>query len=181
MRQLLLIAAAAFPLAACNQGPSVSLTNASPEEVAKASRDSGVAAEMRPGQWETRIEILKMDMPGLEGMPAQIAEKMKAEMMKPRAVASCMTEADVKQNKSKIFTGDSKCRFEKYQMSGGAMEAVMICPGTQGDMKMQMSGSFAGESFAVNQSMDMNGPTGKMHTEARVSGKRIGDCPAGKS
>lgn len=181
MKRTTIIPLACLALAACNQ-PSVSLTNASPEEAAKAIQASGAKPDMRPGQWQTKIEILSMEMPGMEGMPPQFAEKMKAELMKPRTVESCMTEEDVKQRQSKIFTGngDSKCKFDKYQMTGGTIDAVMTCPGPQGEMKMHMTGTFAADTFTVNQAMDMKGPTGEMHSKARVSGKRTGDCPAAK-
>jgi len=179
MNRLTIVPLACLALAACNQ-PAVSLTNASPEEVAKAAQASGAKIQMRPGQWETKIEILKMDMPGMEKMPAEYAEKMKAELMKPRTVESCMTEEDLKDRQSKIFTGggDSKCKFEKYEMSGGSIDAVMNCPGPAGDMKMKMKGSFSGDTFTVNQEMDMKGPTGNARSEARITGKRTGECPA---
>lgn len=180
MKRLTIVPLACIALAACNQA-SVSLTNASPEEVAKAAKASGAKVEMQPGQWQTKIEILKMDMPGMENLPPQYAEKMKTELMKPRTIESCMTPEDVKDRQSKIFTGgDSKCKFEKYEMSGGSIDAVMACPGPQGDMKMKMKGSFNGDTFTVNQEMDMKGPTGNAHSEARITGKRIGECPAAK-
>jgi len=178
MKRITIMPLACLALAACNQS-GVSLTNASPEEVAKAAKASGTAIQMRPGQWETKIEIQSMDMPAIKDMPPQYAERMKAEMMKPRTVKSCMSEEDAKQGPSKTFTGDSKCKFEKYAMSGGTIDAVMVCPGPQGEMKMHMNGSFAPETFTVDQAMDMTG-AGAMHLKARVSGKRIGDCPAGE-
>ena len=48
---LAFIATAALGLAACDQ-PDVDLTNATPAEVAKAMKDSGVTRSMvRPGKW----------------------------------------------------------------------------------------------------------------------------------
>lgn len=179
MKRFTIVPLAALALAACNQS-SVSLTNASPEEVARAAKASGTTVSMRPGEWESKIEMLSMDMPGAKDMPPQFAERLRTELMKPRVVKSCMTAEDVKERQSKIFTGgDSKCKFEKYEMTGGTIDAVMVCPGAQGEVRMQMTGSFASDSFTVNQAMDMTGPTGATHTKARVTGKRIGDCPAG--
>lgn len=179
MKRIMIAPLACLALAACNQ-PSVSLTNASPEEVAKAAKASGATVQMHPGQWETQIQILSMDMPDMKGMPPQFAERLKEQLMKPRTVKSCMTEEDARQGPSKAFSGDSKCKFEKYEMNGGTIDAVMACPGPQGEVKMHMNGTFAAETFTVEQAMDMTGPTGAMHTKARVTGKRIGDCPAGE-
>jgi hypothetical protein len=48
-------------------------------------------------------------------------------------------------------------------------------------MRMHMTGAFAAETFAVEQSLDVTGPGGfVMHSKARVSGKRIGDCAPGE-
>src|ERR1044072_8088929 len=178
MNRMTIVPLACLALAACNQS-SVSLTDASPEEVAKAAKASGATVQMQPGQWETKVEVLSMDMPDMKGMPPQLAAQLREQLMKPRTVTSCMSEEDAKQGPSKAFTGDSKCKFEKYEMSGGTIAATMVCPGPQGDMRMQMNGNFAAETFTVEQAMDMTGPTGAMHTKARVTGKRIGDCPAG--
>jgi hypothetical protein len=178
MNRMTIVPLACLALAACNQS-SVSLTNASPEEVARAAKASGTTIQMHPGQWETKIEMLSMDAPGLKDMPPQFAERLKEQLMKPRTITSCMSEEDAKRGPSRALTGDSKCKFEKYEMNGGSISAVMACPGPQGDMKMEMNGNFAADSFTVEQTMDMAGPTGTMHTKARASGKRIGDCPAG--
>jgi hypothetical protein len=178
MNRTMILPLACLALAACNQS-SVSLTNASPEEVAKAAKAAGTTVQMHPGQWETKIEVLSMDMPGMKDMPPQFGERLKEQLMKPRTVTSCMTEEDARQGPSRAFTGDSKCKFEKYEMSGGSIDAVMVCPGPQGEVKMHMNGKFATDTFTVDQAMDMTGPTGEMHSKARVTGKRVGDCPAG--
>ncbi|MCW3836580.1 DUF3617 domain-containing protein [Sphingomonas canadensis] len=170
---------AVLALAACNQGPSVSLTNASPEEVAAKSKEAGAAPQMKPGKWETKIEVLEFEMPGTDSMPKQLAAQIKERAMKPTTISSCMTEEDVKRPN---FGGkdESKCKFDKYEMSNGKIEAVMSCPGEGGEMKMVTNGSFEAETFAVEQAMDVSGPMGKMHTRARVSGKRVGDCKPGE-
>ena len=47
---LALLATTALGLAACDKGPQVDLTNATPAEVAKAMKDSGATRTMvRPG------------------------------------------------------------------------------------------------------------------------------------
>lgn len=177
MNRIVMVPLACFALAACNSS-SVSLTNATPEQVAKAAKDSGAAVQLRPGQWETTVQVLSMDMPEMKGMPPQFGERLKAQLMQPHVTKSCMTEEDAKKGPSRALAPDSKCKFEKYEMSGGTIDAVMVCPGGQGDMKLQMHGTFAGDTMSVEQTMDMTGPTGAMHSKARVTGKRIGDCPA---
>lgn len=177
MRYFTLVPFAALALAACNQQPSISVTNASPEEVAAKAKSAGIASEMRPGQWETKIDLLEMNMPGMEKVGAAIAAKIKAEMMKPRTISSCMTADDVKMHGGKVFgQGDTKCKYDSYKVAGGTIDATMTCPGPQGSMTMHMTGSFEPETFTVEQAMDMQSPTGAVHSKARVTGRRIGDC-----
>lgn len=181
MKLLTALPLACLALAACNQ-KDVSLTNASPEEVAKAQAAAGGGGhmQMRPGKWESKIEILKMDMPEMKGMPAEFAEKMKAELMKARTVSSCMTEEDVKRPKF----GDHKngnCTYDKYETAGNRITATMTCKSDNGGkVTLNMGGSFSADTFSVEQTMDMTGPTGAMQSQARVSGKRIGDCAPGE-
>ena len=180
MRTVLLLAVSGLALAACK--PSVSLTNASPEEVAEAAKASGAEAiQLRPGQWETKVEMVDLQLPDMKGMPAQVAERMRAEMSKPHSVSSCMTEEDVKNHGTKMF-GDAgnKCKYDKYEMSGGHVDAVMSCPSERGATKLHMTGTFAADSFEVQQEMDMDlGVGGTTHTKARVTGKRVGECKPG--
>jgi hypothetical protein len=179
MKPMITLPLACLALAACNQN-DVSLTNASPEQVAKAQAAAGTTAQMRPGKWESRIEILSMDMPEMKGMPAEFGEKMKAELMKARTVSSCMTEEDVKRPRFGDQT-NNKCTYDKYQTSGNSITATMSCAGDRGGkVTMNMAGTFGADVFSVEQTMDMTGPTGAMKTKARVSGKRVGDCAPGE-
>lgn len=181
MRQMLLIAAVAIPLAACNQGPSVSLTNASPEEVAKQTAAAGgPRTAFSPGLWETKVELLDMDMPGMEGMPKGFADKLKSEM-KAHVTSRCMTPKEAQQPSSDVFTGNQKsnCTFSNYTMAGGKIDATMVCREKSGDMTMHMTGSFGADSFTIDQETTATGPKGKMHSKARVSARRVGDCAGG--
>ena len=61
-----LLATAILALAACDTGPQVDLTNATPAEVAKAMKDSGATRTMvRPGKWSSTVAILEMNSPGM--------------------------------------------------------------------------------------------------------------------
>ncbi|MEI9850952.1 MAG: DUF3617 domain-containing protein [Sphingomonas sp.] len=133
-----------------------------------------------PGKWESRIELLDMQMPGMEKMPPAMAEQLKAKMAEARVVSSCMTPEDAKRPGSEMFTGDrnNKCTFSNYTLAGGRIDATMVCREPQGEMTMRMTGTFAPESFVVENEVTGKSAAGAMHSRARVTGKRVGDCDA---
>ena len=177
MKRLTILPLAALALASCNQ-KSVSLTNATPEEVAKASKENG--PKLSPGRWETKVEILDISMPG---MPPGFAEKM-TEQMKSAAstVASCIKPEDVDKPNTELFSGQkgSGCTFGKYEMSNGTIDAEMTCPGkgASGTMTMKMKGTFQPDAVTVENEADVSGgPGGKgMHEKVRVTAHRTGEC-----
>ena len=90
---LALVATTAYGLAACDKGPQVDLTNATPAEVAKAIKDSGATRTMvRPGKWSSTVAILEMNSPG---MPPEMQAAMKARIGEPRTVEACLTADQV--------------------------------------------------------------------------------------
>ncbi|MCA1481506.1 hypothetical protein, partial [Bradyrhizobium sp. NBAIM08] len=69
-----LLATATLGLGACDRGPKIDLTNASPAEVAKAMKDNGATRSLaRPGKWSSTVAILEMNNPSL---PPEIQQMM---------------------------------------------------------------------------------------------------------
>ncbi|MCW3846161.1 DUF3617 domain-containing protein [Sphingomonas sp. LB-2] len=179
MRITLLIAAA-LPLAACNQA-SVTLTNASPEEVAKAASDSGI--HFNPGKWETTIEVTDAQLPEMPNMPKGMGDLMLARMKEPQKHSYCMSAEEAAKPGGNFLTGDarSKCTVEKFSMNGGHIEQTVSCPDRNGKegMRMVTSGTYTGDSMTGTADMQMGGPA-PMKIKANISSRRIGDCAAGE-
>lgn len=186
MRRLMMVPVACLALAACQQQAGggngtgqVSLTNASPEQVAEAAKAAGTTGiAFNPGKWESKVELLDMDMSGIEGLPPEFAAKMKAKLMEARVISSCMSPEQAKRPDSSVFTGEHKsnCTFSNYDMANGKIDATMVCKGKAGDTTLHMTGSFGADTFTVEQEITAGGPKGGMHTKARVTGRRVGDC-----
>ncbi|MEG3179569.1 DUF3617 domain-containing protein [Sphingomonas sp. LT1P40] len=178
MRHILLITCAAFALASCG-GSEVSLTNASPEEVAKKVDEAG-GTRFKPGKWETVVQTVSVDIPGLEGeMKKQMTELM---LKKVQTSTSCITEEQAKSPPAEVIAqSQGRCKYEKFQMGDGAIDGTLVCAaqGMGGEMKMRISGTFGDESFAIDNEMNAGGPNGPaMNIKAKTTGKRIGDCTA---
>ncbi|MBO9499931.1 MAG: DUF3617 domain-containing protein [Novosphingobium sp.] len=184
MNRLMLAPLGCLALAACNsQEASVSLTNASPQEVAAAAKKAGVPQTvLSPGQWETKTEIVDMQIPGQKEMPKQYLDQMKSRMA-TRSKLSCLTKEQVESRDGKIFTGDHEgnCRFAKYEMGNGKIDATMVCAGDRGEMRLHTAGTFSAEAFEVNSEMTGAGAMGGLRTNVKLTGRRVGECPVGSA
>lgn len=180
MRLALIIPALVLPLAACNQGPSVSATNATQAEVQeKVAAATGVDAVLvNPGRWEGKMTMHDLDMPNL---PAAAKEQMKASMSHETSFVSCVTPEDVKKQKA-FFTGDKddkSCKYDHFTMAGGKIDAVMHCDrGDAGKMTSAMSGSYSPDSYSMtmDSKAEGKGPMGAMTIKMSVAAKRVGEC-----
>lgn len=184
MRNTTTVILAALTLAACGGG-DVSLTNASPEEVAKKV-DAAGGVRFNPGKWETTMQTVSVDIPGLEGpMKQQMTDMM---LKKVQTSTACITEDQAKSPPAEVLARtQGRCKYENFKMDGGKIDGTLVCPaqgdgqgmGAGGAMKMRIAGTFDGDSFAIDNDMQATSPNGPAMTiKAKTSGKRIGDCSA---
>ena len=173
------ISALALALSACDSGPSVSATNATPAEVQEQVDAAGGAEIMvNPGRWEGTMTIHEMAIPGT---PPEVMEQMKSRMGAAQNFVSCVTEEDVKEQKA-FFTGDpddKSCKYEHFTMAAGKVSAELKCDrGAEGRMAMTMDGSYSPDSYRMNMSSraEGNGPMGAMTMKMTVDAKRVGVC-----
>ena len=168
-------------LAACDKSPEIHERNASVEQVANAARQAGVKSDtvLRPGQWQLKTTVEEMTIPGL---PASAQADMKR-MMGPRqniTVDYCMTPEDARKPGGKVFTGEESknCRYERFDMADGKVDAVMHCQGQpSGTMTMTVHGTFSPDSYTNQVSMKATGGRqGAMTMKMRSEARRIGDC-----
>ena len=165
-------------LAACNNDPGIDERNASVEEVAQKVRESGNGTLFSPGKWQTRVTVKEMNIPG---MPPGMQGQMKQMLAQRQNVVSetCLTPEEAKRPGAKFFTGkdSSNCRYDRFTMRGGKVDAVMRCEGGgPGTMVMTMSGTYTPTESTTNMDMQVRGPEGSMQMKALTENKRIGDC-----
>lgn len=180
MKTILCVIACALPLAACNKGPEINEKNASVAEVAQKVREAaGTQSMIDPGRWETKVNLLDVDIPG---MPPQMATQMKQTMskMQEHNFASCLTEEDVRRPKEDFFAGNSKdCRYDHFTMSGGKIDAALRCEGKRegGAMTMTINGSYSRDSYEATTAIDVaGGHEGGMKMRSHSESHRVGQC-----
>ena len=154
--------------------------NAGTSERAAAGETAAIGSDvrMRAGQWETRTEVTNVSAPG---MPAGFAEMMKT---KPVTGTNCITEKEASDANADLFSGkkNSNCDSKGFKAAGGKVSGTITCraeEGGQGAMTMTMDGQFKPESYSLTAKMKTEGEGAAMTLESKISGRRIGDCPAG--
>jgi hypothetical protein len=167
-------------LAACNSGPTVTATDATGTEVAAKLKAANLDTPfVSPGRWEGSMTISDISTPD---MPPQMAERMKGAMGKARTFVSCLTPEEAKAPKEGFFGSEQKsCKFARYTMGNGKIDAEMTC--NQGGAKrtMTMSGTYGPDTYMMTIASSGSGgakagPMSTMSMKMSVTGKRTGDC-----
>ena len=182
MRPAMLLLAA-LPLGACDRSPQVDEKDASVAEVAEKVREAGAdQGFVQPGQWQSKVTIEQVEIPG---MPAEVTARMKAMMAEQQEhqFESCLTPDEVKRPKEDFFAGKNKsCRYDHFTMGGGKIDATMRCGGRQGETNvMQMAGTYSPTDYNMQMSMRIAGgepaQSGAL-MRMRIEAHRTGECKA---
>lgn len=168
-------------LAACDNSPKVEAENASIEEVAGKVRAANEGSTMivRPGQWESSVELESIEVPG---MPEAAVAQMKKTMARvATGQKTCLTPEQAKKPKEDFFAGaGSNCRYDKFSMDDGKMTGTMRCTSPQGGgtQLIDFDGTYSPESYEMRMASTLEGASaaGPMKMVMRMTSKRIGEC-----
>jgi hypothetical protein len=156
----------------------VEMRNASVAEVAEQARAASAATRFQPGQWRSTAEVVDIQMPG---MPAGMAEQLRQQMMSRSSVTSCMTEEQSANPSESLFGGQrGQCRFDRFSMKAGRIDAVMTCAGDGREVeaaRITLTGTFDATHFETESTIESTGgERGRMSMRSRVKGERVGAC-----
>lgn len=177
--RMLIVAMTSALLAGCGGEADVSVTNASPEEVANrlaASGDGNLG--LRPGRWESKVELVSVDAPGL---PPEALETMRSAFASSNesGVASCLTAEEAKKPAADFFTGSggNECRYETFELGGGKLDSKLNCKGAE----LAMNGTYSAEDFAMTMTTKTETArvaegAPQMNLTMQVKASRTGDC-----
>lgn len=180
--RFILLAASGLMLAACDKGPEVDLTNASPAEVAKAIKDSGATRSMvRPGKWSSTVSVLEMNSPGI---PPELQAEMKSKLGQPRTVEACLTADQVDNPERMLGNVPASCKYDRYTMGGGKMNGTMRCQQQGMVQEMTVAGTYSDDAYSLtidNKTSIPEGavagqPAGAMSMKMKVESRRLGEC-----
>ena len=131
------------------------------------------ALKPQPGQYESQIELLSMDIPG---MPANMMGMMKGVF--ERKIKICITPEEVEEGWKDALrkAQDGDCKYKSFSATGGEMDAVLVCDTENGEMTMVMNGTGTPTTSDVTMKMSGNMGTGPGSMSMRVKQRRLGDC-----
>ena len=180
MKNLAILVAGTAMIAACDRAPKVDEKDASVAEVAQKVREAGVDQTfVRPGQWQSTVTIDQLEVPG---MPPEVARRMKTMMAEQQAHSfrSCLTKEDVQRPKEDFFAGKNKeCRYERFTMGGGKIDAVMHCGKGGATQTMQMAGTYSPDKYQMQMSTKVEGggeSQNGLNMQMRIEAQRVGEC-----
>jgi hypothetical protein len=159
-------------LAACGGSGSGGQTNQS------ASRDGGdsgqaeLAATLQPGEYEVTTQFVSLEGPNV---PAEASAAMKG---KTRTARNCITEKDLKDSKGSMFGEDDKqCSQNTISLAGGRLTGSLKCGSGNEATTLSVEGKYGAQSYEAEMAMQTAGGTSRI----KMSGHRIGACPAGEA
>jgi hypothetical protein len=127
-----------------------------------ASLSAVAAPNMQPGMWEITT---KMEMAGMEGMPA----------MPPQTIRQCIRPADVQSGSATVPKGDPQCTVKGYKVQGNTASWQMECTGANA-MTGNGTVTYSGASYSGKTQFTMHQDGQAMTMNQTFSGKRVGDC-----
>lgn len=95
-------------------------------------------------------------------------------------VEYCLTQEEADRGFEEMMQEgqEGDCSYEKFELAGNDLDAVMICKTEAGDMRMAMNGEVS--STSSNFDMNMSGTMGGVSVDMtmKMQQERIGDCDA---
>jgi hypothetical protein len=179
MKLRLIAAVATLAVTACGE------ENKEPVTADEVIAQAGELEKPRPGQYETKVELVDLSVPGL---PAAQADRMKAMMgdVSAQASAYCLTEQEASKGfeesirKMTEGSGGMKCEFKDFDVNGSKLTAALTCSGQQGlSADIALDGTASAEASAMRMKMTQKAamlPGGEMRMEMKMDSRRIGDC-----
>lgn len=146
------------------------------EEVADIT--SAAVENIRPqaGQYRSTTQLLEVDLPGA---PQEVVAMMQSRMS-GQQTEYCLTQEEVDKGFEEMARRSQQgdCSYDRFEISGGAMEAEMSCSTPDGGVtRMTMEGT--GTPTSSDMMMNITGSIpgmGDAKMVMNVKSERIGDC-----
>jgi hypothetical protein len=114
----------------------------------------------------------------IPGMSAEATRQMTGLQSRVQTSFSCLSEEDVKRPKEDFFTGENKnCRYDRFTMADGKIDAVMKCTEEGSTHTMTMQGNYSPTTYNMQMSMQGEGEgAAGMAMKMRVDARHQGQC-----
>jgi hypothetical protein len=176
MKRMMMAAAGAMLVAGCSGGGDADADGNGEVSLNEAAKQvSAEAPKPQPGLYKASITMTGMDIPGMPAGMAGHGSGMNT------TTEYCLTQEQVDQGFEEMMKEgqNGECSYERFNLDGGKLDAVMLCKTPQGDARMEMAGTTTPTSadFAATMAMDIEG-VGAATMKFDAKHERIGECPA---
>jgi hypothetical protein len=126
---------------------------------------------IQAGKWQTVVTILDVQMPS--GPPGVVAG---LRHQSPQVATACVTPQQAADGPRAVLQAShGKCRYSRFNATGGHMSAVMTCGFGSGGMTATSNGSYTATSLDLTGTSVMSGKV-PMTMKTHTVGRRVGAC-----
>jgi hypothetical protein len=175
MKRIIMAAAGAALMAGCSGGSDADADGSgevSVKEAAKQAEAEGLRPQ--PGQYKATITMTGIEIPG---MPPEMAGHGAG---LTTTNEYCLTEENVAKGYEEMMKRgqNGECTYERFNIAGGDLDAVMVCKTPEGTARMEMVGTVTptASDFTAKMAMNFEG-AGEGTMSFAAKHERIGDCP----
>lgn len=147
-------------------------------EGASSEEASAPAEKLEPGKYEMQIRVLEMELPEIEGIPANAKDMFKS--MIEQTTYYCVTPEEAEkggfeQSIDKMKKGNN-CKIERENNTASTLDMAMVCEQDGSTVHMDMKGQLMSDGVKVT--MDAEGEMGEdtMSFKNEYRSKRVGEC-----
>lgn len=155
-------------------GAALIVAAAIPGSDALAQIDAG-GDRPQAGEYRATITFQSIDMPGA---PPQVADMMSR--MMSRTTTYCLTESEIEEGYRAITDRSSgpeqECTYDRFDYSGGTIDAVMQCNVDGRAMTMEMTGTGGATSSDITMRMRGDFGMGDGSMTLRAQHEWLGEC-----
>jgi hypothetical protein len=176
MKRVALWMIAALAATACHSKQHADPAQASNQSVSGASATSDGTLQQGNYQYDSRtIEL------AIPGKPADYGAKQIA-MEKSGAILTrlthCVSRAEALDPRLIFSLGDKACHYAHYSMTGGRIDAQLVCQHGPQTETRTITGTYTPTSLSTDVTINVTGgPESGEVNKSHVDVKRIGDCP----
>jgi hypothetical protein len=186
MKTMMLMAGAALALTACGSsgeepaapnGMAAAGTNEAAGSNAAATAPAEDGSAVAPGrQGSMTLE------PGLYEVKATIGM---GGSNGSHSGTNCLTKEEIAKGNAGIFNTEEikDCTQDAFNVGNGRIDAALTCSGGKfpGKTQVTMKGTYSSTAYDMDQKVAMEVQGMKMNIDSKITARRIGECPAGKT
>jgi len=167
----------ALASSACHSQQHANPANAASNQV--ESQTAATDGTLQQGNYQYDSRTIELTIPG---KPAdygakQIAMEKSGEII--TRLTHCISRAEALDPRLIFSLGDKACHYTHYSMTGGNIDAQMVCKHGPVTESRTISGTYTPTSLSTDVSINVTGgPESGEVNRSHVDVKRVGDCAA---